>query len=68
MRSWGFRGDIQVDGGITNETIAACSSAGANVFVAGTYLYKATSMPSAVRALHQAIEIAIPRENGAPVE
>ena len=68
LRSWGFRGDIQVDGGITNETIAACSSAGANVFVAGTYLYKAASMPSAVRALHQAIETAIPRENGAPVE
>jgi len=68
LRSWGFRGDIQIDGGVSDLTIAACSSAGANVFVAGTYLYKAASMPAAVRALHRAMESCTPRENGAPVE
>lgn len=31
--------DIQVDGGITNETIGRCIEAGANVFVAGSYVF-----------------------------
>jgi ribulose-phosphate 3-epimerase len=32
--------DIQVDGGITQETAKLCERAGANVFVAGTYLFE----------------------------
>lgn len=31
--------DIQVDGGITNETIDSCIEAGANIFVAGSYVF-----------------------------
>lgn len=31
--------DIQVDGGITNETIGKCIDAGANIFVAGSYVF-----------------------------
>ena len=31
--------DIQVDGGITDETIGRCIEAGANVFVAGSYVF-----------------------------
>lgn len=31
--------DIQVDGGITNETIGKCIEAGANIFVAGSYIF-----------------------------
>lgn len=31
--------DIQVDGGITDETIRACYDAGANIFVAGSYVF-----------------------------
>lgn len=31
--------DIQVDGGITDETIGKCIEAGANVFVAGSYVF-----------------------------
>lgn len=31
--------DIQVDGGITNETIGPCIEAGANIFVAGSYVF-----------------------------
>ncbi|GEO46749.1 ribulose-phosphate 3-epimerase [Companilactobacillus kimchii] len=30
---------IEVDGGINNETIAQCAHAGADIFVAGSYLY-----------------------------
>lgn len=36
--------DIQVDGGITAETAATAKSAGANVLVAGTSLFKAKDM------------------------
>lgn len=31
--------DIEVDGGITNETIGRCIDAGANIFVAGSYVF-----------------------------
>ncbi len=31
--------DIEIDGGVNNETIAAAYEAGANVFVAGSYVY-----------------------------
>jgi ribulose-phosphate 3-epimerase len=43
--------DIQVDGGINLETAAACAEAGANIFVAGTSLFKAPDFPEAVSAL-----------------
>ena len=31
--------DIEVDGGITDETIKVCADAGANIFVAGSYVF-----------------------------
>ena len=54
LRSWGFKGDIQVDGGITDATIGACAAAGANVFVAGTYLFRAPLMSEAITQLRAA--------------
>ena len=35
----GYDFDIQIDGGVNNETITAAYEAGANVFVAGSYVY-----------------------------
>lgn len=32
--------DLQIDGGVTDQTIDAARDAGANVFVAGTYVFK----------------------------
>lgn len=32
--------DIEVDGGITDKTIGKCIEAGANIFVAGSYVFK----------------------------
>ena len=32
--------DIEVDGGITDKTIRRCIEAGANIFVAGSYVFK----------------------------
>lgn len=36
----GLQFDIEVDGGIDNKTIYSAKAAGANVFVAGSYLFK----------------------------
>ncbi len=42
---------IQVDGGINDKTAAVAAEAGAEIFVAGNYLFKAESMKDAVEKL-----------------
>jgi len=44
---------IMVDGGINAETARRCAAAGANAFVAGTYLYGAADMPALITALRE---------------
>ena len=44
---------VQVDGGINRETICLAAEAGANVFVAGSAVYKAEDAYSEVEALRQ---------------
>lgn len=48
--------DIQVDGGINDETVIACTEAGANVIVAGSALYKQKNLKEAVSNLRKASE------------
>jgi ribulose-phosphate 3-epimerase len=43
--------DIEVDGGITDKNAKDCIKAGANLLVAGTYLYKAQDMKKAIEKL-----------------
>lgn len=43
--------DIQIDGGINMENVASCVEAGANVIVAGTCLYQARDLKSAVQQM-----------------
>jgi len=43
--------DIQVDGGINQETASLCVEAGANVLVAGTYLFDQPSMKAGIETL-----------------
>ena len=46
---------LQVDGGVSAETIERCAEAGADVFVAGFAVYNADDPAAAVQALrHQA--------------
>ncbi len=47
--------DIQVDGGIDLQTAKECAEAGANVFVAGTSLFKQHNLKTAVSELRQAV-------------
>jgi ribulose-phosphate 3-epimerase len=52
---------IQVDGGVSGETIERCAEAGADVFVAGSAVYGAQDPPRAVRALRAQAERATAR-------
>lgn len=44
---------IQVDGGINNQTAAECARAGADTFVAGTSLFGARNLKTAVKKMRQ---------------
>ncbi|PWU11485.1 MAG: ribulose-phosphate 3-epimerase [Verrucomicrobia bacterium] len=44
---------IAVDGGIDPQTAPLCRSAGANVFVAGTAIFKASNMQTAIQSIRQ---------------
>lgn len=47
--------EIEVDGGITDETIDKCAAAGATVFVAGSYIYSADNPAGKIEQLREAI-------------
>jgi ribulose-phosphate 3-epimerase len=50
--------DISVDGGITAETGARCAAAGANVLLAGSFLFKAADMRDAIAGMRWTVESA----------
>jgi ribulose-phosphate 3-epimerase len=54
LRAWGYAGALEMDGGIGERTVAACAAAGADVFVAGTYLYRAPDFAAALARLRAA--------------
>ncbi len=50
--------DIEVDGGITPDTVGPVAAAGANVLVAGTAVFRATDYAQAIRAIREAARAA----------
>ncbi len=52
---------LQVDGGVSEETIELCAEAGADVFVAGSAVYGASDPARAVRALREQAQRATAR-------
>jgi ribulose-phosphate 3-epimerase len=55
---------LQVDGGVTEDTIGRCAEAGADVFVAGTAVFAAAEPAAAVEHLRAAAEAAGPSRVG----
>ncbi|WP_122646102.1 ribulose-phosphate 3-epimerase [Enterococcus mediterraneensis] len=51
----GYHYDIEVDGGIVPETAKKCQEAGANVFVAGSYIYNSEHPEKQIQALKEAL-------------
>jgi ribulose-phosphate 3-epimerase len=56
---------LQVDGGVSEHTIARCAEAGADMFVAGTSVYDSADPAAAVKALRELAEAAA-RPHGLP--
>ena len=46
-----FRGDIAVDGGVNDETGKLVAEAGANILVAGSYIFKSKNYSESIRRL-----------------
>ena len=53
LKDLGFRGEIEADGGITEENLQMLVSNGLTVAVMGTALFGGPDMPSCIRRLHQ---------------
>ncbi len=47
--------DIEVDGGITPETIGMVNKAGANMFVSGSFIVKSSNVPGAIKQLRDIV-------------
>jgi len=56
VESHGLAADIEIDGGITPETARQARAAGAEVFVAGTAIFRAPDPVAAVQELRAAVE------------
>ncbi|MBT2581897.1 ribulose-phosphate 3-epimerase [Planococcus sp. ISL-109] len=54
VKERGLSVDIQIDGGINEETIVPCAKAGANVFVAGSAIFSKEDRALALQAIKQA--------------
>ncbi len=56
LRSWGFAGDIEIDGGITPDTIGDAAAAGANVFVSGSGVFKSDDWAGTIATMRATAE------------
>jgi ribulose-phosphate 3-epimerase len=60
LRQWiderGLDVELEIDGGVNRETIAAAARAGANVFVAGNAVFREPDMAAAIRELRKLAE------------
>ena len=50
----GYNFDIEIDGGVNNETVVPCYEAGATVAVAGSYVYGADDPVAKINAIKDA--------------
>ena len=48
----GLKTHIQVDGGVDADTAGSCVNAGADILVAGSYVFKQTDRSQAIDLLH----------------
>ncbi|WP_042471816.1 ribulose-phosphate 3-epimerase [Bacillus ndiopicus] len=61
IKERGLTIDIEIDGGITAETIVPCAQAGANIFVAGSAIYNQEDRTAALQQIKAAGEAAYVR-------
>lgn len=56
LRAWGYQGDIEIDGGISPLTIGDAAAAGANVFVAGSAVFKSDDWADTIAKMRETAE------------
>ena len=61
LREQGFRGHVEMDGGVSPETLPACAAAGTNVFVAGSAIFGAEDMRATIDAMRESAQRERPR-------
>ncbi len=54
LRSLGYEGNIEMDGGVSPDTARACKDAGATVLVAGSAVFGEADRAAAIRAIREA--------------
>jgi ribulose-phosphate 3-epimerase len=60
LRSAGFEGHVEMDGGLDPITLPLCAEAGANALVAGSAIFGPPDMAATIRDLRTAAEAALP--------
>ena len=53
LREQGFKGHVEMDGGLNGDTIALCADAGANAFVAGSAIFGAADRRKTIAEFRQ---------------
>jgi ribulose-phosphate 3-epimerase len=61
LRSRGFRGRVEMDGGLNAETLPRCAAAGADVLVSGSAIFGSPDLPATIRAFREAALAARPQ-------
>ncbi len=60
LRSAGFDGHIEMDGGLNAQTLPLCAEAGANALVAGSAIFGAADMAQTIHSFREAAHAALP--------
>ena len=53
LRALGYEGDIEVDGGVNSDTVVLAAKAGANVFVAGSAVFRSENPAKTIALLKE---------------
>lgn len=56
LRDLGYEKDIEIDGGINQETIIECNNAGANIFVSGSFIFNSQNPKETIELLRKSIQ------------
>jgi ribulose-phosphate 3-epimerase len=56
--TYGFKGDIEIDGGIKADNIAEVAAAGVNVFVSGSGIFHSKDIPGTINEMRRKAEAA----------
>lgn len=62
LRALGYQGDMEVDGGVNADTVKLAAAAGANVFVAGSAVFKSDDPAATIALLRQNAQEAYEKE------